>query len=184
MPAVACEDAFMNDLLADLDSESLFLPPTSSQPRLNPTPTRRKRPATTPAAPTRVIPSTRAVPPRRDGDGGVHQNKRIATLREGVLSPKRVNISSKPNGSTEGVQIGSDRAGDRLNREIGSLGEGKENEEIKPRLSSKSRGKQPMKVSEAEDLMEGIDWDIDDTLDEGFSKVSFQCLVFTRDRSS
>lgn len=90
-----------------------------------------------------------------------------------MLSPKRVNISPKPNESTKGVQIGSDRGGDRLSREMGSLSEGKENEEIKPRLSSKSRGKQPMKVSEAQDLMEGIDWDIDDTIDEESSKVSF-----------
>jgi len=180
MPAVACEDAFMKDLLCGLDSESLFLPPSSSQPRPNPTPTRRKRPAAISPPPTRIERAIGAVPNR---DGGVHQNKRVATLREGVLSPKQLNQS--PN-AVKAVQVQVERGGITRHGGIGSLNEGKENEGISEGLSTKSRGKQRMKVSEAQDLMEGIDWDIDDTIDEESSKVSSRSLVLasTGGRSS
>lgn len=182
MPAVACEDAFMDALLSGLDSESLFLPPSSSQPRLNPTPTRRKRPAAISPPPTRIERAIGAFP-NRDGGLGVHLNKRVASLRGDVLSPKQLNQSPK---SVKAVEVQVERGGITRHGGIGSLNEGKENEGISDGLSAKSRGKQRMKVSEAQDLMEGIDWDIDDTIDEESSKVSSRSIVLasTRGRSS
>jgi hypothetical protein len=89
--------------------------------------------------------------------------KRIAGLRENVLSPKKVNgvvVRRDAAGTPEAIKI----EGKPIKWKVS----GKENEDSDPILTRGERGssrKEALKAEEAAELMQGIDWDAEEEID-------------------
>ncbi|GAA5964056.1 hypothetical protein JCM3765_000884 [Sporobolomyces pararoseus] len=171
MPAVECEEAFLSGLLSDLDSSIFDVLPSSSQPQPPPQSQSRTRPATLLAPPRTTINPSRPSSPLRvkrefesdqsqEGKGTLAR-KRVA--RDNVLSPKKVNgvllrksvkVETKPVKIEEKVEV--------------KVENGKENEGLgaaPPKIEARSKRKEALKAEEAEELMQGIDWDEEDEIE-------------------
>ncbi|GAA5899795.1 bifunctional ATP-dependent DNA helicase/ssDNA endodeoxyribonuclease DNA2 [Sporobolomyces salmoneus] len=193
MPAVKCEEAFLSGLLSDLDSSIFDLPPSSQ--------------TQAPSQPTQTRPSTSSLATRggatgsnsnvvkkgikresrnqesQEGNGSLTR-KRIA--RENVLSPKKVN----------GVMFrGRIKSEEGVMKELKpKLEERKENQGLAvgplvvDRMSSR---KEALGNQEVHELMQGIDWDVEDEDEENPVEVEkplssryLRCVVEGIDSSS
>ncbi|GAA6017523.1 hypothetical protein JCM11491_006852 [Sporobolomyces phaffii] len=171
MPAVECEDAFLSGLFSDLDSSIFDVLPSSSQPPLPPQSQHRSRPSPRAGAAT----STSQRPSSRDSlPGGIKRElepesrrdlarKRVA--RNAVLSPKKVNgVALYPSEKPQREKVKFEEAVDST-RIVG-----KENEALptpEDPIEDDDSQSQTLRADSVDDLMEGIDWDVEDEIEEG-----------------